>query len=292
MATRQDGRRGASTRRGKKKKAPRGPRSRNKHWLYQEAVQSPEQHFDFFDRVYKERNTRKPRSLKEDFCGTALLAREWVLLREDNTAIGVDLDAPTLRWGREHNLDDLQKHEQKRVVLKRDNVLNVTRPKTDLVVALNFSYNIFHSRVALREYFVAARKSLKKGGLFIGDIFGGWEAQKPMEERTRYGGFTYVWDQTSYDPIANFGEYNIHFEFHDGGGIRRAFTYRWRLWTIPEITEILGEAGFDKVAIYWDEIDRKTGFGNSRFRRVRRTVNSEGWIAYFVASASKKKKRA
>jgi hypothetical protein len=43
-------------------------------------------------------------SLKEDFCGTALLASEWVEWRRDNTALGVDLDAATLAWGREHNL--------------------------------------------------------------------------------------------------------------------------------------------------------------------------------------------
>lgn len=273
-----------------KKTKPRGPRSRDYHWLYQESVQSPEIQFEFFDRVYRERHGRLPRVLKEDFCGTALLAREWVLRRDSNIAIGVDLDAPTLRWGREHNLDSLEADQRKRVTLHRDNVLHVTRPKVELVVALNFSYFIFHTRDTLREYFIAARKSLGPGGLFIGDIFGGWEAQKPMKERTRYSGFTYVWDQTKFDPISNHAEFNIHFEFHNGGGIRRAFTYHWRLWSIPEITEILAEAGFDRVAIYWEEIDHSTGFGNSRFRRMTTARNAEGWIAFFVASVSPKKR--
>lgn len=284
MATRKR----AQGRAGKTK--PRGPRSRDYHWLYQESVQSPEIQFEFFDRVYRERHGRLPRVLKEDFCGTALLAREWVLRRDSNIAIGVDLDAPTLRWGREHNLDTLEADQRKRVTLHRDNVLHVTRPKVEIVVALNFSYFIFHTRDTLREYFIAARKSLGPGGLFIGDIFGGWEAQKPMKERTRYSGFTYVWDQTRFDPISNHAEFNIHFEFHNGGGIRRAFTYHWRLWSIPEITEILAEAGFDRVAIYWEEIDHSTGFGNSRFRRMTTARNAEGWIAFFVASVSPKKR--
>jgi SAM-dependent methyltransferase len=273
-----------------RKTKPRGPRSRDYHWLYQESVQSPEIQFEFFDRVYRERHGRLPRVLKEDFCGTALLAREWVLRRDSNIAIGVDLDAPTLRWGREHNLDTLEADQRKRVTLHRDNVLHVMRPKVEIVVALNFSYFIFHTRDTLREYFIAARKSLGPGGLFIGDIFGGWEAQKPMKERTRYSGFTYVWDQTKFDPISNHAEFNIHFEFHNGGGIRRAFTYHWRLWSIPEITEILAEAGFDRVAIYWEEIDHSTGFGNSRFRRMTTARNAEGWIAFFVASVSPKKR--
>ena len=122
--------------------------------------------------------------------------------------------------------------------------------------------------------------------MFIGDIFGGWEAQKPMKERTRYSGFTYIWDQHRFDPLANFGEYRIHFDFHDRGGIRNAFIYRWRLWSIPEVCELLREAGFGRIDIYWEDIDRSTGLGNSRFRRVTRTHNSEGWIAFFVASAS------
>lgn len=287
MATRTDGTRRATRRR---RKAPRGPRSRDRHWLYQESVQSPEVHFDFFDRVYRERNGRKPRVLKEDFCGTALIARDWVQLREDNAAIGVDLDAPTLRWGIAHNLAALEPDERKRVLLKRANVLNVTRPRADIVAALNFSYFIFKTREALRTYFVAARKSLAPGGLFIGDIFGGWEAQKPMEERTRHAGFTYIWHQHKFDPIRNNGVYHIHFEFHDGGGIRRAFTYDWRLWSIPEILELLGEAGFKDVKIFWEEIDRSTGFGNSKFRRQRTATNAEGWIAYFVAAAPSKKR--
>jgi len=289
MATRKDGTRRAARRRTGKAK-PRGPRFRDRHWLYQEAVQSPEVHFGFFDRVYRDRNGRAPRVLKEDFCGTALLAREWVLLREDNVAIGVDLDAPTLRWGRERNLNTLEPDERRRVILKRANVLDVTTPKVEMVVALNFSYNIFHTREELREYFEAARRSLRPGGVFIGDIFGGWEAQKPMEERTRYAGFTYVWDQSKFDPLANNGLYRIHFEFHDGGGIRNAFRYDWRLWSIPELRELLYEAGFKDVDIYFEEIDRSTGFGNSRFRRMTTAANSEGWIAYFVASNARKKR--
>jgi hypothetical protein len=202
----------------------------------------------------------------------------------------VDLDAPTLRWGREHNLDTLEAGERERVILKRANVLDVTRPKVDLVVALNFSYFIFHTRETLCEYFVAARKSLAKDGLFIGDIFGGWEAQRPMKERTRHYGFTYIWHQHKFDPIRNNGVYHIHFKFNGGGGIRRAFTYDWRLWSIPEILELLAEAGFNEVKIYWEEIDRSTGFGNSKFRRQRTATNSEGWIAYFVAGVSSKKR--
>jgi SAM-dependent methyltransferase len=268
---------------------PKGPRSRERHWLYQESVQSPEVHFSFFDRVYRERNGRPPYTIKEDFCGTALLAAEWVAYRRRNAAIGVDLDAPTLQWGMRNNIEKLTDEQRRRVHLVRGDVLHVTRPKVDLVVALNFSYNIFHTREALRAYFRAARRSLAPGGVFVCDMFGGWEAQKPMTERTRHRGFTYIWELERYDPLANFGRYHIHFEFRDGGGIRRAFTYDWRLWTVPEVQELLHEAGFDRVDLYWEGVDRRTGFGNSVFRKVKTATNSAGWIVFFVASAGKKR---
>ncbi len=264
---------------------PKGPKSRDLHWLYQESVQSPEVHFEFFERTFRERNGRKPRSLKEDFCGTALLAAEWVDGHPDRTAVGVDLHGPTLAWGQKHNIAPLSESARKRIVLRRDNVLHVVKPKTDLVVALNFSYNIFHTRDALRTYFEAARRSLTPGGVFILDMFGGWEAQKPMIERTRYRGFTYMWECHHYDPVANFGQYYIHFKFHDRGEIKRAFSYAWRLWTIPEVREILLEAGFKKIDIYWEGFDQRTGFGNSVFRKITKAKNSPGWIAFFAASA-------
>ncbi len=268
----------------RRRKGPvRGPRSRDRHWLYQESVQSPDVHFGFFDRVYRQRNGRLPASLKEDFCGTALLASEWVERRRTNTAVGVDLDAPTLAWGRKHNLSRLSDEQRSRVKLLRANVLEVTRPRVDLIVALNFSFFIFRTRDELREYFAAARRSLAPGGLFIGDIFGGWEAQKPMTEKTRYAGFKYMWQLDYYDPVDNFARFHIHFAFNDRGGIRRAFTYNWRLWTIPEIREVLEEAGFRHVEIYWEGIDKRSGFGNSIFRKVEQAENAPGWIAFFIA---------
>ena len=115
-------------------------------------------------------------------------------------------------------------------------------------------------------------------------MFGGWDVQKPSTERTRLGGFTYLWELKEFDPIANFAHFYIHFKFHDRGGIRRAFSYEWRLWSIPEIRELLLEAGFNNLEIYWEGFDPKTGFGNSVFRRVKKAKSSPGWIGFYVAS--------
>jgi len=53
--------------------------------------------------------------------------------------------------------------------------------------------------------------------------------------------------------------------------------------------ELLIEAGFRHVDIYWEGIDRRSGYGNSVFRKCVRATNSPGWIAFFVASDGPKR---
>jgi SAM-dependent methyltransferase len=267
----------------KKKKKRKGPPTKDRHALYEMAVQCPEADVEFFDRVYEKKNGRLPKLLKEDFCGTAILAAEWVKLRPDNRVIGVDLDAPTLAWAKEQNIDPLGP-DAARVDLKQANVLDVHDPKVDITVALNFSYNIFKTRRELRTYFENVRASLAPGGVFIMDVHGGWESQMEVTDKTRYNGFTYIWEQDQYDPVSHHARYHIHFRFHDGGGIKRAFTYEWRLWSIPELREILEEAGFAGSDVYWEGTDPDTGEGDGDFRRVVEAKNCAGWNALIVAN--------
>jgi len=262
----------------------RGPETRDRHKLYEMSVQSPEEHVRWFDEFFMERRGRHARSLKEDFCGTSLLSAQWVKTRPDNTAIGVDLDLETLDWARENNIAPLSDDERSRVTLLHENVLDITEPKVDIVAALNFSYFGFYTRDDLRGYFEKARASLGPEGILVLDMFGGWESQMEETDRTRYQGYTYVWEQTRLDPISGRTEFRIHFKFHDGGGIRDAFVYDWRLWSLPEVRELLGEAGFGKVDIYWEGIDDETDEGSGEYELITETENSPGWIAFLVAT--------
>ncbi|MDH3215981.1 MAG: class I SAM-dependent methyltransferase [Candidatus Krumholzibacteria bacterium] len=268
---------------GKKKKRRVGPESRDRHRLYEIAVQSPEANIHFCDRIYKKKNGKPPRILKEDFCGTAFLSAEWVKKRQDRMAIGVDLDGDTLRWARQHNLKPLGK-DASRVTLIRGDVRSMRKTKVDVVVAFNFSYFTFKTVEELRKYFANARDSLAAGGIFVLDIFGGWEAQMDVTDKTRHKGFTYVWDQKGVDPVTNHGLFHIHFKFHGGGGIKRAFVYDWRLWSIPEVRDALLSVGFRSVQVYWEGVDPDTEEGNGIFRLVKRAENCPGWNAFIVAS--------
>ncbi|MGD8743844.1 MAG: class I SAM-dependent methyltransferase, partial [Granulosicoccaceae bacterium] len=104
-----------------------------------------------------------------------------------------------------------------------------------------------------------------------------------MEESTEYDDFTYTWDQAEYNPIT--GDYvcHIHFEFPDGSKMKNAFTYEWRLWTMPEIRELLEEAGFKNVQTYWEGTDEETDEGDGNFEATEQGEADAGWIAYIVA---------
>lgn len=255
----------------------------DKHHLYQLAVQNPDYDAEFVYKMYKKLRKKPPQSMKEDFCGTFAFSCEWVKLNGENKAVGVDIDPVPLKWGRENNLEELEEEDRKRVQLIKGNVLDFSKPKVDIVCAFNFSYFIFRTREDMRSYFRTAYRSLKPDGVMFLDAFGGSEAFLEQEERRKCNGFTYVWEQARYNPISAEMLCKIHFEFTDGTAMRNAFTYGWRLWTIKEIRELLTEAGFADVQIYWEGTDHKTGSGNGVFRKTEKGEACQAWIAYIVA---------
>lgn len=253
----------------------------DRHELYQLSVQAPEHEVEFLTKIYKKKFGKKPMSMREDFCGTALLCSAWVKSHDDRTATGVDFDAPTLDWGKEHNVEPLGEAAE-RVTLLEEDVRNVRPGRFDVINALNFSYWTFRTREELRDYFKKVRKSLAPEGLFLCDAFGGWEAQEPMlEPRKISGGFTYVWDQDSFDPITHEMCNYIHFEFKDGSKMEKAFSYSWRYWTLKEIQELLQEAGFTNVDVYWDQAEDED---DEKYRITRQAENQPGWLAYITAT--------
>ena len=257
-------------------------RTADRHVLYQESVQAPEEDAHFFARYYKKYTGKPLRVFREDFCGSAILSCEFVRRHRDNRAIGVDLHGPTLEWARKHNVSSLEPEQQKRVSLVRGNVLDVSYPKAELIAALNFSYSVFKTRKDFAAYIKNAFKALKPGGLFALDAWGGGQAQFLMKEKKKVKGATYVWHQADFDPITHHILCKIHFEFKDGSKMKNAYIYDWRLWTLPEMRELMADAGFRDVHVLWEGTDKKTGEGNGVFRRVERGGDEEAWIAYVI----------
>jgi SAM-dependent methyltransferase len=251
--------------------------------LYQKSVQDVVWEMHFLESVFKEKRRRSPLSLREDFCGTALAACEWVRRNQEHSAIGIDLDPLVLEWGRKHNLAKLAPSAQERLTLMRADVLTADVQPVDLVLAFNFSYWTFRQRSELRRYFQTVHRSLTDDGIFMLDAYGGYDAFREMRERQDFGRFTYIWEQAEYEPISGLTTCHIHFAFPDGSRIKRAFSYHWRLWTLPELREVLQEAGFKNVTVYLEGVNERTGEGNAIFLPATRGLADAAWIAYLLA---------
>ncbi len=237
-----------------------------------------------------------PLLLREDFAGTCAVASAWVVMDEEHQAMAVESHGPTTRWaqrtanrGLGDRVDDLH-------VVEAD-VLEVDGPKVDITCALNFSTFMYHDRAALKQYFKAARRGLRREGLLVVDAYGGPGAMRvgtqsrpvPADKTSNPGappgaipGFTYHWEQRSFDPISHRTECRIHFELEGGKRIESAFIYRWRLWTLPELVELMLEAGFKRAEVWCDRFDADAGTSDGEYRPTRGMPAREDWVAYVV----------
>jgi len=254
----------------------------DRHELYESAVQNVEEECKFVSDTFEKIRGRRALSFREDFCGTASAACQWTRLGSEHTAIGIDIDAEVLQWGRENRLSRLNPDQLARIRLVEASVMDVQPEQVDVVGAFNFSYWIFRTRPRMLEYFGRIYDALKSDGVFFLDAFGGYEAFEEMKEKTKYDDFTYVWEQARYLPVTGEIECHIHFKFPDKSKLKRAFSYTWRLWTLPEITELLAEAGFKNPTVYWEGTD-EDGEGDGVFTPDARGEADAGWIAYIVA---------
>ncbi len=255
----------------------------DRHHLYQQSVQCVEAEIDFVDDIFKEYRSRRATSLREDFCGTANTSCEWVRRRSKNRAIGVDIDPEVLAWGLDNNVSKLRPGARRRIELIQSDVLKVETSPVDCVLSMNFSYWLLATRPLMKRYFRRVRAALADDGLYFLDAYGGYDAFRVLRERTDYDDYSYIWHQASYNPINGHMTCHIDFRFPDGSRMKRAFSYEWRLWTLPEIREILSESGFSNTTIYWQGTDAETGEGDGIFTATEVGEPDAGWIAYIVA---------
>lgn len=259
------------------------PVTPQKYELYEYSVQTPRLHAETFAMMYVELLGKAAKVLREDFCGTFAICCSWVKMRKQNISIGLDLDPEPIDYGKRNHLSKLKPSQQKRVLILQKNVQQKTIPKADIVSACNFSFCIFKTRKDLKKYFKAAFDSLNKKGIFVLEMAGGPGMIKTMKEKTefkhpKHGRYTYIWDQKSFDPITHDAEYAIHFYLKNGIKMKNVFTYDWRLWTIPEITDLMKEVGFKEAHVYWEL--SKDGEGTGEYARQKKGENDYAWVVY------------
>lgn len=211
--------------------------------LYERCVQSPGATVRFLEAIH----AGSPRVLREDFSGGAALCVAWARLGKDRRAVAVDLDPVPL--GRVRGV------ERVRAVLAD---VREAASGADILAALNFPIGYWHSRRDLLAYLRLCKRRLRPGGVFVADIYGGRDA---MAQRTITADLEmpdgtpvrYEWEQRDADPVTARVLNVIHFRVGRGPNartLRNAFTYDWRLWSIPELVDACREAGFARVDVY------------------------------------------
>ncbi len=241
-------------------------------------------------------------TLREDFSGTAALARAWLELAPGHRAVAVDADARVLGRARR----EAGRAAPGRLRCVEEDVRRCDA-RANVIAATNFPLGYFHARAELLEYLRHARACLRPGGVLVADMYGGASAYAPGSTRVRVrvpggGAFWYVWEQRRADPLTGLVENAIHFEIPAAASrraprsgaaptraprartIRNAFTYRWRLWSIPELGEAMREAGFRAVDVH----DRLGGAIDSDGRLHLDPLGpgdapDPDWVVYFVA---------
>ena len=254
----------------------------DKYFYYTQSVQSPKDDVDFFTKVFKKLNKKQPHILREDFCGTFSISLSWVKSHSKNKAIAVDTNPQPLNYGKKQYLSKMPKESQARIKVLNKNVLNPSLPTADIISVSNFSYYIFKERKELMKYFKNVYKQLPKKGLFIIDAVGGSECQEGSVETVKHKNFTYYWEQEDFNPIKNHALFHIHFKRKNEKKRQKVFTYDWRLWSLPELKDVLEEAGFPEVDIYW-EMPTKSGAGSGIFKKASSGEACACWIAHIVS---------
>ncbi|MCC7145737.1 MAG: class I SAM-dependent methyltransferase [Phycisphaeraceae bacterium] len=233
------------------------------------------------------KNFRGGLLLREDYAGTCAVAAAWVGSHPNRQAVAVDWDQRVLKWAWREAQNEIGPRAEEDLHLVCADVRTFRGPRIDVVAAGNFSVFFHHDGRALRKYFKNLRASLRPGGVAVVDAFGGPGAMRVMRQtqpmrlpdgkRGRY-----VWEQKSFDAVTGRVDCRIHFELPGGKILRNAFVYDWRLWTLPELTEAMIDAGFAKAEVWSDRYDPKRSQSDGIYQPMSRMPAREDWVACVV----------
>jgi len=256
-----------------------------KYLLYETAVQNPAWQMKYLSLFHRGLTGRTALSMREDFCGSGKISCEWVKKSPKHTAVGLDLDPEPLEYAERVNRTALSSGAQNRVRFLKQDVLQSTREKFDLIGAHNFSFFTFHDRPTLLRYARSVHQSLKKQSTFFMEMAGGPVFQDPSSEKTTVqvpgvGKVQYLWEHHEYDPILGMNDYSIHFKLPRQAWWNDVFRYHWRLWGIREVREILAEAGFSRSVVLWPVDGSRGEAGVYSEREI--TENYDVWVCYVV----------
>lgn len=118
-------------------------------------------------------------------------------------------------------------------------------------------------------------------GLFVCDITGGTDCFAKRKLKRQCDSFIYIWEQNKYNFVDASWHCALSFLFSDGSMLKHCFHYTWRLWTLAEVRDALYEVGFDKIRIWFSDLNDD---GDSVYEETTNIPGSvESWNAIIVA---------
>ncbi len=255
--------------------------------LYELCVTEPERLIRFLQAAHG----RKPVTLREDFSGSGALSRAWAASHRSRRAIAVDIDPGVLSHAAVHPRVSPLVSDAKQA-----------KARADIIAAINFPIGYQHSRASLLKYLRAVRKSLNPRGIFICDLYGGRDAftpgkiiqmlRAPTTAPWRGELVEYTFEQRAADPVSGLVLDCLHFRVwkkHSKSKtpdfvFKDAFVYHWRLWSLPELSDAMKEAGFRSVEIH-DRLGDAIDLDGKLHLRAVGPDNpvDENWVVYVVA---------
>ncbi len=237
----------------------------DKYDYYLRSVQDPLASCDFLEGIYRDLSGKEPLFLREDFGGTFALSYEWVRRSSKHVAAAVDNDKVPLAYGKKRFLHQLVGDEKKRIFPLLADVRSTKLPKADVICALNFSYGVIKDRTVLKDYLKKCLTKLRPKGILVMDCLGGMEIASQIETTSECEGFTYTWEQESFDPLSREARFSIHFQRPGEKQRRSEFIYEWRMWTPIELRDLMLEVGFKNTFVYCESNEE-----------------AQAWVAYVV----------
>ncbi len=274
--------------------------------LYQASVQDSTAQARVLEHLFRRIHRRHtPKVLREDFAGTAQDALAWISLDPAHTALAVELDPAVVERARAHSRAILRSADRRLsfVQSRVEDLRPDTIPRADIVAALNFSIGYLHDRSTLVAYLRQVRQSLSPRGIFVATLFGGAQSVRPHLESFPIAGrparrgcpatpaFEYVWEVRGFNPVQQRGDFRIHFRIpgnkkaEGGEEIADAFRYDWRVWSLPELTEALREAGFQSAEVWRHTLEESSGDRPKVFiGPVDDLQGVDPWVVYGVGT--------
>jgi len=251
------------------------------HDLYELCVQHPELDARLLHAIHaQDEHARTARVLGEDFSGTAALCRAWLAADPGRLALAIDHDRAVLTRANERARS--RGVADRLSTIHRDLLRPApdahSTPRADIVFVGNFSIGEIHAREQLVEYLQSVRSRLTPSGIFACDLYGGVDAHRlgtfELELRAPDGRrVEYAWEQIAIDPttatVVNAMHFSVERDTGSGGAmdeLANAFEYRWRLWSITELRDAMGDAGFARTEVFdrFEHAEDETGRAHVR----------------------------